>query len=68
MAEQLIITIEDKSISQSLKKLLSSINGITVSKPKISKMSSLERSIDDFEHGRVKTFTKTEDLFKDLGI
>ena len=32
------------------------------------KKGSLERSIEDIKHGRVKTFDSVDDMFKSLGI
>lgn len=66
---QLTITIENKSIVPHLKKILSAIEGVTISKPeKKRKKSGIEESYDDVRAGRVTRYANAEDMFKAFGI
>lgn len=67
----LTIKIEDTSIVPSLRRILRSINGVSIMRnPSTSsrRKSNYDKAMDDIEHGRVKTYRNSDELFKDLGI
>ncbi|MDE7375351.1 MAG: response regulator [Muribaculaceae bacterium] len=66
---QLTINIENKSIVPHLKKILSAIEGVSISKPeKKNKKSGIEESFEDARAGRVTHYASAEEMFKAFGI
>lgn len=79
--EQILLNVENKNILPSLKRVLGSIEGVTIVKvPRAAvcatygqgksskkKKTGLELAIDDLEHGRVSpVFTSVDEMFKSL--
>lgn len=67
---QLTINIEDKSILPHLKKILNSIQGVSIAKKeKKQKKSGIELAYEDVRAGRVTHCDSVDDMFKEiLGI
>lgn len=64
--EQIIINVEDKSILRSLRKILSSLNGVSIAKPVKKRKSGLDEAIEDVKEGRVYTAANSEEMFKHI--
>ncbi len=80
--EQILLNVENKNILPSLKRVLGSIEGVTIVRvPRVAvsanygqdkssakkKKTGLELGIDDLEHGRVSpVFTSVDEMFKSL--
>ena len=80
--EQILLNVENKNILPSLKRVLGSIEGVTIVKvPRAAvsatygqdkssakkKKTGLELAIDDLEHGRVSpVFSSVDEMFKSL--
>lgn len=60
---ELILNVENESILPSLKKVLSSLTGVTVKKTSKRKKSSLETAFEDIEAGRVYEWKNVDELF-----
>ncbi len=64
--EQIIINVEDKSILRSLRKILNSLNGVSIVKPARKRKSGLDEAIEDVKNGRVYTAKNSEEMFKHI--
>lgn len=60
---ELILNVENESILPSLKKVLSSLTGVTVKKTSKRKKGSLETAFEDIEAGRVYEWKNVDELF-----
>lgn len=60
---QLIVNIEDKTLVPSIRKILSSIQGVTVKRQPIRKCG-IDEAIEDLREGRVNHYDSVDDLFK----
>lgn len=60
---ELILNVENESILPSLKKVLSSLTGVTVKKTSKRKKGSLEMALEDIEAGRVYEWKNVDELF-----
>ena len=61
---ELILNVENESILPSLKKVLSSLAGVTVKKAPKRKKGSLEMALEDIEAGRVYSAKDGSDLIR----
>ena len=64
--EQIIINVEDKSILNSLLKILNSLNGVSIVKQKKKRKTGLDEAIEDVKAGRVYTAENSEEMFKHI--
>lgn len=64
--EQIIINVEDKSILRSLRKILSSLNGVSIVKSVRKRKSGLDEALEDVKEGRVYTAENSEEMFKHI--
>lgn len=64
--EQIIINVEDKSILRSLRKILNSLNGVSIEKPIKKRKSGLDEAIEDVKAGRVYTAENSKEMFKHI--
>ncbi len=64
--EQIIINVEDKSILNSLRKILNSLNGVSIVKQKKKRKTGLDEAIEDVKAGRVYTAKNSEEMFKHI--
>lgn len=66
-ANQMIVTFDDVSIMQQVKKTLALIKGVkSVSMPRKKRMCGLDRALKDVEEGRVYHAESVEDMFKQI--
>ncbi len=65
--ETLTIQVEGPKVMSGLKKVLRSMNGVTIL-PKRKKRTGLEVALDDVRHGRVTEYKNVDELFAKLGI
>ncbi len=65
--ERLTIQVEDPKVMSGLKKVLRSMNGVTIL-PERKKRTGLEEALDDVKHGRVTEYESVDELFEKLGI
>lgn len=70
--EQLVLNIENKSIIPSLKRVLASIDGVSITRKrgvksaKAISQNELDRSIEDVRKGNLRSFRSMDDLKKYL--
>lgn len=62
---QLIINVEDSSILSSLKKILRSINGVSIIVP-AKKRCGLDEALAEVEAGKIFKADSTEDMFQQI--
>lgn len=66
-ANQMIVTFDDVSVMQQVKKTLSLVRGIkSISMPRKKRMSGLDRALKDVEEGRVYRAESVEDMFEQI--
>lgn len=70
---QILIQVEDATLLSSIKKVLKSLQGVSIKeiqepKPKRKIMSGIEKSMDDIKNGRVREIKDTKAYFKKLGV
>lgn len=64
---QMIITFDDVSIMQQVKKTLSLVRGVkSISMPRKKRMCGLDRALKDVEEGRVYRAESVDDMFKQI--
>lgn len=61
---QLVLNIEDPKAAAALEKIISMMNGISISKPK--RKTSYERACEDIDAGRITYCESVEDMFDKL--
>ena len=64
---QIVINIENKDIVPHLKKILNSIEGVSIAKPS-KKKNGIEVAMDDIKAGRLNRYDSVDDMFKNLDI
>lgn len=66
-SNQMIVTFDDVSIMQQVKKTLALIKGVkSVSMPRKKRMCGLDRALKDVEEGRVTRWNSVEEMFEHL--
>ncbi|MDO4958724.1 MAG: hypothetical protein Q4E68_05665 [Prevotellaceae bacterium] len=64
---QMVITFDDVSVMQHVKKTLSLMRGVkSVTIPRKKRMCGLDRALKDVEEGRVYHADSVEDMFKQI--
>lgn len=64
----LTIQVENKSILQSLRRILKSMDGVSVVPARRRSKTGMEEALDDIRHGRVTEYKSADDMFEKLGI
>ena len=66
-ANQIIVTFDDISVMQQVKKTLALIKGVkSISMPRKKRMCGLDRALKDVEEGRVTRWNSVEEMFEHL--
>ena len=66
-ANQMIVTFDDVSVMQQVKKTLTLIKGVkSISMPRRKRMCGLDRALKDVEEGRVYRAESVDDMFKQI--
>ena len=66
-ANQMIVTFDDVSVMQQVKKTLALIKGVkSISMPRKKRMCGLDRALKDVEEGRVTRWNSVEEMFEAL--
>ena len=60
---QITLNVEDKSLLPGLRKILSSINSVTIAK---THKGTLSRAVEAVQHGKVTTVSSIEELMTKL--
>lgn len=63
---QLIVTFDNIGIMNTVKKMLSLIQGVTVTVPRKKKLNGIDRALLDIKEGRVYKAESLDDLIKQL--
>lgn len=64
---QMVITFDDVSVMQHVKKTLSLMRGVkSVTMPRKKRMCRLDRALKDVEEGRVTRWNSVEEMFEAL--
>lgn len=64
------ISVDDRSIMASLRKILKTMNGVTIlpESRKQVKKSGIDEAMDDIKYGRVTEYADVDDMFEKLDI
>lgn len=66
-ANQMVVTFDDVSVMQQVKKTLALVRGIkSISIPRKKRMCGLDRALRDVEEGRVTRWNSVEEMFEAL--
>lgn len=63
---QLIVTFDNNGIMNTVKKMLSLIQGVTVTVPRKKKLNGIDRALLDIKEGRVYKAESVDDMFKQI--
>lgn len=63
---QLIVTFDNIGIMNTVKKMLSLIQGVTVTVPRKKKLNGIDRALLDIKEGRVYKAESVDDMFKQI--
>lgn len=64
---QMVITFDDVSVMQHVKKTLSLMRGVkSVTMPRKKRMCGLDRALKDVEEGRITRWNSVEEMFEAL--
>ena len=66
-ANQMIVTFDDVSVMQQVKKTLALVKGVkSISMPRKKRMCGLDRALKDVEEGRVTRWNSVDEMFEHL--
>ena len=63
---QIILNIEDKSLLPGLRKILSSLNGVTIAKTHTTRKGTLSRAIEEVRSGKLTKVGSVAELMDEL--
>ena len=63
---QLILNIEDKSLLPGLRKILSSMNGVSIVKSRTTRKGTLSRAVEEVRSGQVTRVNSVAELMAEL--
>ena len=61
---QIVLNVEDKSLLPGLRKILNSLNGVSISR--VTHKGTLSRAVDDVRNGKVKKVNSVAELMSEL--
>lgn len=66
-ANQMIVTFDDVTVMQQVKKAIALMRGVkSISMPRKKRMSGLDQALKDVEEGRVYRAESVDDMFKQI--
>lgn len=66
-ANQMVVTFDDVSVMQQVKKTLALVRGVkSISMPRKKRVCGLDRALKDVEEGRVTQWNSLEEMFDTL--
>lgn len=63
---QLILTFDNTAMMSTVKKMLSFMQGVTITTPRKKKLNGVDRALLDIKEGRVHKAESLDDLFNQL--
>ena len=63
---QIILNVEDKSLLPGLRKILSSLNGVSIAKSRATRKGTLSRAVEEVRNGQVTRVSSVEELMNEL--
>lgn len=63
---QIILNVEDKSLLPGLRKILSSLNGVTIAKTHTTRKGTLSRAVEEVRRGQVTRVNSVSELMAEL--
>lgn len=63
---QIILNVEDKSLLPGLRKILSSLNGVSIAKSRTTRKGTLSRAVEEVRNGQVTRVSSVEELMNEL--
>ena len=65
---QIVLNIEDKSLLPGLRKILSSLNGVSIAKTRTTRknLSGIEKGLEDIRNGNIYRAKDSADLIKQI--
>ena len=63
---QLILTFDNTAMMSTVKKMLSFMQGVTITTPRKKKLNGVDRALLDIKEGRVYKAESVDDMFKQI--
>lgn len=63
---QIVLNVEDKSLLPGLRKILSSLNGVSIAKSRTTRKGTLSRAVEEVRNGQVTRVSSVEELMNEL--
>lgn len=63
---QIVLNIEDKSLLPGLRKILSSLNGVSIAQTRTTRKGTLSRAIEEVRNGQVTKVGSIAELMSEL--
>ena len=63
---QIVLNVEDKSLLPGLRKILSSLNGVSIAKSRTTRKGTLLRAVEEVRNGQVTRVSSVEELMNEL--
>jgi len=63
---QIVLNVEDKSLLPGLRKILSSLNGVSIAKSRTTRKGTLSRAVEEVRNGQVTKVSSVEELMNEL--
>jgi len=65
---QITLNVENESILAQLKKIIKSLDGVTIAQTAQKRKTGIEEAYDDVRSGRVSHYSSAQDFFNSFGI
>ena len=63
---QIVLNVEDKSLLPGLRKILSSLNGVTIASTRTTRKGTLARAVEEVRKGKLTRVSGVEELMAEL--
>lgn len=63
---QIVLNVEDKSLLPGLRKILSSLNGVTIAQTRTTRKGTLSRAVEEVRNGQVTKVNSVAELMAEL--
>ena len=63
---QIVLNVEDKSLLPGLRKILSSLNDVSIAKSRTTRKGTLSRAVEEVRNGQVTRVSIVEELMNEL--
>ena len=63
---QIVLNVEDKSLLPGLRKILGSLNGVTIASTRTTRKGTLARAVEEVRKGKLTRVSGVEELMAEL--